>query len=642
VSHAGGQAVTAGPGRHGARPRRKIVQLHLAVVGGYLLLSLVLWSAVWVSGHPTHTVTCLCGDPAEEIWWLKWLPWALAHGHNPFFTNALYAGRGGVNLLANASIEAPALLLSPITILFGPVAALNTGALLAPVLSAWCMFLLTRKVTRFVPGQFFAGALWGFSPYVIGNLTLEHLPHVFGFFAPLSALVVLDLLVEQKRPPWLDGLLLAGLVVLQFFTSTEVLAMTALFGLVASVITVIVAPNHLWKIRRRAFIGAGTGIATATLVLAYPTWFAIAGPRSITGSPWGPLLAVEGSAVSAIVSPGPVVHRTSFPLALYGYYGPVGPSEGYLGWALILFIALSAILWWRRRVAWYAVIVGALAWALSWGINFSSPWRPWRLFTNIPIVSSIQPERFTAIVAFCAALLLAISLDAWANRVRRRLTAKRLGGSEENRTGFDWSRVAPGVLVAAVGLGVLIPIASTYTVPFTEHVDQPSVWFSTVATRLPQGTRVLALPYGPVLSGTSMAYQAIDSLRFDLAGGYQIVPGLGRKSIIAEAPPVDVLLNSLSLAGLPGLPKPAANTHNISLVRSAVARWHIQLVAIVASSSDVPYAVSFMTTALRRPPIRVPGAWVWIMGCSASHRAGGLCHSTRSTSTERRRGPSRM
>jgi len=47
-------------------------------------------------------MTCACGDPALEMWWLEWLPWALIHGHNPLYTNALYAGTGGVNALANA------------------------------------------------------------------------------------------------------------------------------------------------------------------------------------------------------------------------------------------------------------------------------------------------------------------------------------------------------------------------------------------------------------------------------------------------------------------------------------------------------------------------------------------------------------
>ena len=615
------------PGRPRA-PRRTPVLLHVSVVASYLITSLVLWSAVWISGNPTRTITCMCGDPAEEIWWLEWFPWAIAHGHNPFFTNALYAGSGGVNLLANASIEAPALLLAPITALFGPVAALNTGALLAPVLSGWCMFLLARRFTRFVPGQILAGALWGFSPYVIASLELEHLPHVFGFFAPLSVLVVLDLVVDRKRPAWLDGIFLAALIVVQFFTSTEVLAMTIFIGVMAGVFGLIVFRRQLVAATRRILVGAGTAIAIAVPLLAYPTWFAVAGPRSIAGQPW-PQLASQGNAVAAIVNPGWSVHAYfRFPYnALVGYYGPIGPFEGYLGWGLIALIAVSAALWWRRRLAWCLLAIGALAWVLSWGIR-SPSWWPWRVFNHVPVVSNIQPERFAYIVTFCAALLLAISLDEWAARVGRWLTRRRSGLLGEGAKRLDGPRVVAGALVTAVGVGVLAPIAATYSVPLTEHAGHRPVWLTTVATRLPPRTRVLALPYGPLLSSKSMAYQATDTLRFDLAGGYQIVPGVGRKTILAAPPPPDQLLASLSY-GTPiwGLPEPPANEANLSLLRSTVARWGIQLVA-VTNFSNSPYAVSFMTKAFGRSPIRQHGAWVWVMGCDKTGRATGASRSS--------------
>jgi hypothetical protein len=48
-----------------------------------------MWSKVWLGGHPASTMSCACGDPALEMWWLEWLPWAIIHGHNPLYTNAL-------------------------------------------------------------------------------------------------------------------------------------------------------------------------------------------------------------------------------------------------------------------------------------------------------------------------------------------------------------------------------------------------------------------------------------------------------------------------------------------------------------------------------------------------------------------------
>src|ERR1700733_6630791 len=91
--------------------------IFILFVGGAIAIS---WH-VWITGHPTSTITCNCGDPSEEIWWLEWLPWAILHGHNPLFTNALYAGQGGVNSLANTSWLLPGLVASPITLAFGPI-----------------------------------------------------------------------------------------------------------------------------------------------------------------------------------------------------------------------------------------------------------------------------------------------------------------------------------------------------------------------------------------------------------------------------------------------------------------------------------------------------------------------------------------
>ena len=50
--------------------------------------AVVLWWHVW-SGHPSSTLTCACGDPAQEVWFMAWPAWAIAHLHNLFFS-----GRG--------------------------------------------------------------------------------------------------------------------------------------------------------------------------------------------------------------------------------------------------------------------------------------------------------------------------------------------------------------------------------------------------------------------------------------------------------------------------------------------------------------------------------------------------------------------
>lgn len=600
------------------RALRRTVALHVVVVLAYLAVSFALWSSVWVTGHPTQSIGCVCGDPAEELWWLRWLPWAFAHGHNPFFSTLIYTGNGGVNLLANTSIEAAALVLSPVTALFGPVAALNVGVLLAPVLSAWCFFLFARKVSRTVAGPLLGGALWGFSPFVVDNLQLYHLPHVLGFFPPLAGILVHDALVGHRRSARTNGLLLALLMVAQFFTSTEMLAMFTLVGAVGLVAALALA-HRMVRMQWRSLLSMGaTAAVVAGAVLAYPTWFALAGPRHISGPPWPTLY--QPSAPADIVSAGPVHARE--PIAtLVGYFGLRGPGPGYLGWSLLAFLGVSAVVWWRRRLAWSAIVTGLVAWSLSWGVRGSLAWSPGRVVAKVPVISNIEPQRYADMVALCAAVLLVLSFDGWVA-----WSVRWLRSTDEGRavagSSFGWAsrRTAASAVLALVGLIVLLPIAGTYSWPVVKarlQVPEPT-WFRTSATRLPLGTKVLVIPYSPFSGASAMGYQAVDGMQFSIAGGYQVVPGIGTASILVKAPPADEILDALSFPSSFN-PEPVLDPGNLSAVRAALAAWHMQRVVVVdsANSSD---AVSFMSRVIGSPPERVDGGWQWMLGPAAARR----------------------
>src|SRR5579863_3420917 len=206
------------------------VGLHLAVIAGLLLLSVVMWWRVWVTGHPTSAITCLCGDASGALADLAWAPWAVIHGHNPFFSNAIYAGQGGANMLANTTWIAGSLLFAPVTWLFGPIATLNVVMTLAPVASGWCCFLAVRQFTRFVPGQVVAAFLYGFSPLVVTSEPVGHFAEVWLVYPPLAFLCLYDLLVTKRHRPVPLGVGLGLLTVVQFFLSTEVLAISVLIG----------------------------------------------------------------------------------------------------------------------------------------------------------------------------------------------------------------------------------------------------------------------------------------------------------------------------------------------------------------------------------------------------------------------------
>ncbi|MGH9081052.1 MAG: hypothetical protein ACRDYE_13465 [Acidimicrobiales bacterium] len=609
----GGAGTTTSTGSGGPRPAgRGGAPLHAAVIGSYLALAVVLWWRVWITGHPATTITSPWGDPSQEVWWLQWLPWAIRHGHDPFFTHAMNAGMGGVNGLANPSVLLPALVAAPITLVSGPVFSFNVMATVTPAFSGWCMFVLCRRLTSFVPGQILAGALWGFSPFVVTNLPLGHLNLVTGYFPPLAALVLVNLVdgrrrgrgaparASHRRSPRREGvelgLALAALIISQFLVGTEMLIDAALLGSIAALTAVIVIPGRLWAARARIATGLAVGGAASAIVLAYPSWYATAGPATVTGDVWrNNGLGLDGSTV---LQPGPLVHTSGVLTALVGYFGPSGPSYLYLGIPLVAFLALSSLVWYRRPLAWVLVATGTAAWTFALGQPLTGPLRPWGVLRRVPIFQKVQPQRFGDFVMLAAAVLLAISLDGW----RRALSDRRSW-----RDRHPW---LPPAVLAAVGVAVLVPIASTYTV-FVEHPRAAPAWYLTSARSLPPSTRVLTVPVPDLFPTSAMEWQAEDDFRFDIIGGYAVVPGRDGHTDSLRAPfggPTKTVQDlSFGEVDLPSTP----NAQTLG-VRRQLLRWGVDDVVVSAPTLHPAFASSYFTAVMGRPPAFVQEAWVWV------------------------------
>src|SRR5579863_400495 len=211
---------------------------YLLAAGGYLALSILVWWHVW-STHPTAVTTCGCGDPSAAIWYTSWPAYALSHGLNPLFSSAV-GYPTGVNLV----FAAYGVVLAPLTWLFGPVAALNVGLTLAPVLSALAMFALARRWVSFPPAAFVAGLLYGFSPFVLANVTTAHVDFSMVAIPPLVVICLDELLVRQRHRPAVTGVVLGVLLSAQFLVGTEVLILLVLEVVFAAV---LMAAYTYWR-----------------------------------------------------------------------------------------------------------------------------------------------------------------------------------------------------------------------------------------------------------------------------------------------------------------------------------------------------------------------------------------------------------
>ena len=134
------------------------------VIGSYLLIGFVAFWPIFKGFSQQYFATESDYDLA--LWYLVWMPHAVGHGLNPFFSNAIFAPHG-VNLSANATAPLLGIATTPLAWL-SPVAKANLLAVLAMPVSASAAFVVLRKWQVWLPAAALGGLIYGFSPYMVG------------------------------------------------------------------------------------------------------------------------------------------------------------------------------------------------------------------------------------------------------------------------------------------------------------------------------------------------------------------------------------------------------------------------------------------------------------------------------------------
>ena len=112
----------------------RAVRTQLLVLAVFLGLAVLLLGSTWTS--PTNrTLGAGVGDPGLFTWFLRWTPFAVGRRISPFVSDYLNH-TDGINLMWNTWVPLPGVLVSPLTLAFGPVLSLNVLLTLAYGLSA--------------------------------------------------------------------------------------------------------------------------------------------------------------------------------------------------------------------------------------------------------------------------------------------------------------------------------------------------------------------------------------------------------------------------------------------------------------------------------------------------------------------------
>ncbi len=447
----------------------------------YLAISL------WVTGMVGHSLTkdmfSESGDPNGYLFFLKWWPWAILHGHNPFLVHGL-TYPATYNAAWITSVASPSLLAAPVTLLFGPVVSWNLIILFAPVSAALSMLWLLDYIEVPAFPAILGGFLFGFSSYEIGELS-SHLFLVLIFPLPLLVLVTLLRLRGRIRPLWfvvLSVLLLAFLL----YTSTEISLTFALSALGAIGLFAL----WYWKelVRQiRVLIRELAAIAVGVLVFTSPLLYYLISGLSIGGTVINSPYTYSTDLLN-IVIPTPVTYLgsklvTSISASFTGNFSEEG---GYIGIILLILVVMAIVEGVRSRrwsvpfAVWIAaLVICTLGPVLHVDGNVTAIRLPWILPAHLPILKNILPSRLMVYVAFGLAIWIPLWVS-WGTTKKARVIRFVAAGVGTillipNPAAFFWASpyipgaVTDGQLAAYAGDGSgMLVVPRGQAIPFAD------------------------------------------------------------------------------------------------------------------------------------------------------------------------------
>jgi hypothetical protein len=468
-------------------------------------------------------------DMVQEVWFIAWPAYAIAHGQNIFYSSAMNYPHG-INLMTNTSMPLLGILSTPVTWLFGPVVTYTLLVRLGFILSAASAQFVARRIGLSRPASIAAGLLYGFSTIQIvqGN------GHLFLVFAPLPPLILYAVycLLIGRWNPVRAGLTAGCLSALDFLISAE----RALITLLVVAVVLVVAAAVRWrkidlKLLRRATIATGCAVASAVVILTVPI-IEMLGPGHVSGvaHTW---IQTYQTPLAAFVFPGVFTWLDLFHMKLNILHASsVYENGSYVGIPLLFILVVTAVRGWGHRL----VRIGAVATLLVMGMSLGETLNvdghvvvlnvanhhftvdlPYRLLTHIPFVENILPIRFMYLAWLGIALIGAYALDRLIRWQRQ--SEPRDFDTPKRRSGIIRHSSARGLAVCVIATFVVLTLVPDHS--YAMVPTDVSSWLTSpqMDATIPPGSAVLFFPYPTLWDNHAMLDQAVSDFRYKIIGG---------------------------------------------------------------------------------------------------------------------------
>jgi hypothetical protein len=404
---------------------------HLALLAVYLAAGIALtWPrASYLARHRLPKTR----DVSGYVWDLWWTAHQVAHLGNPWFTGHM-AAPVGIQLGFDTTMPLAGLIMTPVTLAFGPSASFSLLTIVLPGLLCYVMYRAARLWLA-APGAIAAGALFGLSSMLAWQ-DWYHLNIALGsLFLPLT----LETAILLRRRPGLRQGAALGVV----------LGASVLINQESAVMAVLLAAAALlpWLAGRRAgarapALRALAAGAAAALVVASPQLIAMiqqaaSGGASVsaqvlahTGKSYGVGLADLFAPSQRVASYG----LSGLANAAASADGRIGEGMPMFGLVLTVLALFGLAVSWRRRSAWLLaafwlgcawLALGAVLWVGrtpyaplqgGWYGQRVSLIMPYTWFMRIPWLSDLREADRFGLLGLVAAVLLAGAAVDWVRR----------------------------------------------------------------------------------------------------------------------------------------------------------------------------------------------------------------------------------
>ena len=419
---AGGPAVR-GPAVGGPAGWGGPLARHLALLACYVAAGIaVSWPRVtYLAGRLPAT-----RDAGGYVWDFWWVARQVSHLASPWSTSYI-AAPVGTDLGYHTLMPLPGLLMTPVTLAFGPSASYNLLSIACPGLLCYAMYRAARLWLPSQTGAIAAGALFGLSSILAWRSWYEVNLAAGALFLPMA----LEASVRLRRRPGRRQAIILGVVMgAAVLTDQE-------SAVLAAIVTALVllpwmlrhpAPARLWP----PALATAVGAVIATPQIAAMTQQALAGGASASQAR---SLAMDyvnsGAGPGQLFAPSPRVGNFGMKgIGSLYYSGPVSMATVTFGLVLTVLALFGLAVAGRRRSArllgllWAGCVLLSLGSAVWIGGHPYAPLGqvsngarmsvllPYTWFVRIPGLSSFrEADRFTLLGLIPATLLAGAAVN---------------------------------------------------------------------------------------------------------------------------------------------------------------------------------------------------------------------------------------